>query len=45
MRILDGHPEVKFIILENVRNLADREDNWNIIKTELMKRNFFIKVS
>ena len=42
MRILDGHPEVKFIILENVRNLADKEDNWNIIKTELMKRNFFI---
>ncbi len=42
MRILDGHPEVKFIILENVRNLADKEDNWNIIKTELMRRNFFI---
>ena len=42
MRILDGHPEVKFIILENVRNLADKEENWNIIKTELMKRNFFI---
>lgn len=42
MRILDGHPEVKFIILENVRNLADKEENWNIIKTELMKRDFFI---
>lgn len=42
LRILDGHPEVKFIILENVRNLADKEDNWNIIKTELMKRGFFI---
>lgn len=42
IRILDGHPEVKFIILENVRNLADKEDNWNIIKTELMKRDFFI---
>ena len=42
MRILDGHPEVKFILLENVRNLADKEENWNIIKTELMKRNFFI---
>ena len=23
MEILDGHPEVKFVILENVRNLAD----------------------
>ena len=33
---------MKFIILENVRNLADKEENWNIIKTELMKRNFFI---
>lgn len=42
LRILDGHPEAKFIILENVRNLADKEDNWNIIKTELMKRDFFI---
>lgn len=42
MRILDGHPEVKFVILENVRNLADKEDNWSIIKTELMKRDFFI---
>lgn len=42
LRILDGHPEAKFIILENVRNLADKEDNWNIIKSELMKRNFFI---
>jgi DNA (cytosine-5)-methyltransferase 1 len=42
LRILDGHPEAKFIILENVRNLADKEDNWNIIKMELMKRNFFI---
>lgn len=42
IRILDGHPEVKFIILENVRNLADKEENWNIIKMELIKRNFFI---
>jgi DNA (cytosine-5)-methyltransferase 1 len=42
LRILDGHSEVKFIILENVRNLADKDDYWNIIKTELMKRDFFI---
>ncbi len=39
---LDAHPEVKFIILENVRNLADKNENWDIIKTELMKRNFYI---
>jgi len=42
MEILDGHSEVKFIILENVRNLADNTENWDIIKTELMKRNFYI---
>lgn len=39
---LDGHPEVKFIILENVRNLADKTENWDIITTELTKRNFYI---
>ncbi len=42
MDILDGHPEVKFIILENVRNLADKTENWDIITSELMKRNFYI---
>lgn len=42
MDILDAHPEVKFIILENVRNLADKSENWDIITTELMKRNFYI---
>ena len=42
MDILDGHPEVKFIILENVRNLADKSENWDIITSELTKRNFYI---
>ncbi len=42
MDILDAHPEVKFVILENVRNLADKSENWGIITTELMKRNFYI---
>ena len=42
MSILDGHPEVKFLILENVRNLADKTENWDIIKSELMRRNFYI---
>ncbi|MDR0861696.1 MAG: DNA cytosine methyltransferase [Oscillospiraceae bacterium] len=42
MDILDVHPEAKFLILENVRNLADKTENWGIIKTELMKRNFYI---
>ena len=42
MEILDAHPEVKFIILENVRNLADKTENWEVITSELMKRNFYI---
>lgn len=42
MDILDAHPEVKFIILENVRNLADKTENWDIITSELAKRNFYI---
>lgn len=42
MNILDVHLEVKFIILENVRNLADKTENWDIITSELMKRNFYI---
>ena len=42
MNILDGHPEVKFVILENVRNLADKSENWDIITKELTQRNFYI---
>lgn len=42
MKILDVHPETKFVILENVRNLADKEEHWQIIKKELTKREFYI---
>ena len=42
MDILDAHPEVKFIVLENVRNLADKTENWGVITSELTKRNFYI---
>ena len=42
MKILDAHPEVKFLLLENVRNLADKTQNWEIITTELQKRDFYI---
>jgi DNA (cytosine-5)-methyltransferase 1 len=45
MDILDGHSEVKFIILENVRNLADKTENWDIITSELRSRNFYITES
>ena len=40
--ILDVHPEVEFIVLENVRNLADKSENWEVISTELLKRDFII---
>lgn len=42
MKILDSHPEAKFVILENVRNLADKTKHWRIIKEELTKRDFYI---
>lgn len=42
MEILDKHPEVKFVLLENVRNLADKTQNWEIITSELQKRDFYI---
>ena len=40
--ILDAHPEAQFVVLENVRNLADKTENWEIIRTELLKRDFII---
>lgn len=42
MDILDKHDECKFVILENVRNLADKTENWERIKSELEGRNFII---
>lgn len=42
MDILDAHEECNFVVLENVRNLADKSENWEIIRTELMKRDFII---
>lgn len=42
LHIIDAHPEIKFIVLENVRNLADKKEYWNEIKKQLKKRNFFI---
>lgn len=40
--MIDNHEEIKFLLLENVRNLADNKDFWTVIKSELSKRNFFI---
>ena len=40
--ILKSHPECKFLILENVRNLADDKRFWNVIQNELLQLNFYI---
>ncbi len=42
VEILQLHPECKFIILENVRNLADQERFWNTIQSELKALDFYI---
>ena len=40
--ILEKHPECKFFLLENVRNLADNKDNWTVICEELKRLDFII---
>ncbi len=40
--ILKDHPECNYVILENVRNLADNADNWNVVCDELKKLGFVI---
>ena len=40
--ILERHPECKYLLLENVRNLADNKDNWAIICEELKRLDFII---
>lgn len=40
--ILKEHPECKYVVLENVRNLADKKDNWDIICKELKEQDFII---
>ena len=40
--ILNSHPECKYIVLENVRNLADNKDNWKIVCDELKSQGFVI---
>ena len=42
MSFIRNNPDLKFIILENVRNLADKKDNWEIVKSELKDANFII---
>ncbi len=40
--ILREHPECKYIVLENVRNLADKKENWEVICSELKSLGFII---
>ena len=40
--ILNSHQECKYIVLENVRNLADKPENWHVICNELKKQGFII---
>ena len=40
--ILQDHPECNYVILENVRNLADKVDDWKVVCNELKKLGFVI---
>lgn len=42
MDIIDQHPEVEFVLMENVRNLADNKKYWDTIVKELKTRDFVI---
>ena len=42
MDVLDLHQECKFVILENVKNLADKTENWDIIQKAFRERNFYV---
>lgn len=40
--ILKAHNECKFLILENVRNLSDKTENWDYIQKELKQLDFYV---
>lgn len=42
MDILKLHKECKFVILENVKNLADNTQNWDLIQVALSEQNFYV---
>ena len=43
--ILKEHPECKYLVLENVRNLADNKKNWDIVCNKLKEQGFLITES
>lgn len=42
MNIIKIHPECKFVLLENVKNLADNDQNWGLIQEALKELNFYV---
>ena len=40
--ILQNHPECNYVVLENVRNLADKKNDWKIVCDELKALGFVI---
>lgn len=40
--ILQDHPECNYVVLENVRNLADKKNDWKIVCDELKALGFVI---
>ena len=42
MEILKLHKECKFVILENVKNLADNSQNWELIQDALKDQDFYV---
>ena len=42
MDIIKIHPECKFVLLENVKNLADNNQNWGLIQEALKELNFYV---
>lgn len=42
LRFIQNQPELKFIILENVRNLADKKENWDVIVKTLKDAGFIV---
>lgn len=40
--ILKAHPECEFVLLENVKNLADNKNFWDVIVKSFSKLNYYI---
>ena len=45
LKILENHKECKFVLLENVKNLADNESFWEVIVNSFKSMNYYITKS